>query len=133
MFPILRQCISLWGKHIRINVKQFNIYPQLSITTPLEQITLVAGTIKFQSFPRTIVFHVDMFPRNVILSSLVQPLNAFFPINVTLACIITLVRLSQLLNAYSLMCVTFSGMDILVRLSQPEKALSPILVTLLGI
>ena len=74
-----------------------------------------------------------MVPPNVMLVSLVQPLNALLPIKVTSLCITTLVRLLQLLNTYSLMLVTFSGITILVKLSQLEKAFLPILDTLLGI
>ena len=50
--------------------------------------------------------------------NLLQPLNAKFPIEVTLSGIVTLVRLSHPQNASSPIEVTLSGIVTLVRLLQ---------------
>ena len=71
--------------------------------------------------------------RIVILVRLVQPLNAYSPMEVTLSGIVTLVRPVQSLNAYSPIEVTLLGIVILVRPVQPLNAKFPMVVTLLGI
>ncbi len=56
-----------------------------------------------------------------VLVRLLHPLNALFPIDVTLSGMVTLVRLVLFSNALSPIEVTLSGMLMLVRLLQPSK------------
>ena len=84
---------------------------QLSDTVPSEQMTLVAGTLYFQSDSFVIAFHSVMVPLNVMLINLEQLWNALQPMLVTLPETITLVIAEQPANAKSQILVTLSGME----------------------
>ena len=69
----------------------------------------------------------------MMLSKLLQPVNASSPIEVTELGITTEVKLLQPVNAYLPIEVTELGISTDVKLLQPEKAETPIEVTELGI
>ena len=70
-----------------------------------------------------------------MLVNLLQPLNAYAPMLVTLSGIVMLVKLVQLANAYAPILVTLLGIVMLTKLLQPLKAdaliESPLVITTL--